>query len=272
MIAHDVTDFDADVLARSREVPVLVDFWAAWCGPCRTLGPVLEKLAAEAGSRWVLAKVDTEAHPDVAARYGIMSIPSVKLFANGEVVDEFVGALPEASVRLWLDQALPSPHAAALAAAREALEHGDFDAAARGARAVVEAEPANEDARLALAEALLHLEPGAVEAVLEPIREESRHLDRIEALTALAGIARYADPDAALPDAAVRERFLAGARAVRSADWDAALEAFIGVLRADRDYARGGARAAGRAIFVLLGIHHPACEKHHRAFSSALNV
>ncbi|HEY6866409.1 MAG TPA: thioredoxin, partial [Candidatus Eisenbacteria bacterium] len=103
-MSHDITDFEQDVIAKSRTVPVLVDFWAEWCGPCRVLGPVLERLADQAQGRWVLAKLDTERFTDVASRYGIMSIPNVKLFVNGEVADEFVGALPEREVRAWLER------------------------------------------------------------------------------------------------------------------------------------------------------------------------
>ncbi|MDD3326330.1 MAG: tetratricopeptide repeat protein [Zoogloea sp.] len=107
--AHDITeaDFDTAVLARSREVPVLVDFWAPWCGPCRTLKPLLEKLAGEYGGRFELAKLNSDEAPSVSARYAVRSIPAVKLFVGGEVVDEFTGALPEGPLRAFLDTHLP---------------------------------------------------------------------------------------------------------------------------------------------------------------------
>ncbi len=107
--AHDITeaDFDTAVLARSREVPVLVDFWSPWCGPCRTLKPLLEKLAGEYGGRFELAKLNSDEAPSVSARYAVRSIPAVKLFVGGEVVDEFTGALPEGSLRAFLDTHLP---------------------------------------------------------------------------------------------------------------------------------------------------------------------
>ncbi|MCC6349605.1 MAG: tetratricopeptide repeat protein [Candidatus Eisenbacteria bacterium] len=267
MSGHDVVDFEKDVIERSRELPVLVDFWAEWCGPCRTLGPVLERLAEDAAGRWALAKVDTEAFGEQATRYGVMSIPNVKLFVNGEVVDEFVGALPEARVREWLARALPSPAAGALAAAREKLAGGDAASAAAELREVLSAEPGNAPARLSLGEALLRLDPAAVEDVIAPLADDIA--DRAEALRVIAGWLTRAD---ALPEGAARAPFAAALAAVRSGDWDTALARDIEALRADRSWAAGAARELGRAIFLLLGIEHPACEKHYRAFSGAMYV
>jgi putative thioredoxin len=99
-------NFQEDVIVKSKEIPVLVDFWASWCAPCRTLGPVLEKLAKGYDGRFVLAKADVDENRAAAQRYGVMSIPSVKLFKDGKVIDEFVGALPEPTIRRWLDKNL----------------------------------------------------------------------------------------------------------------------------------------------------------------------
>ena len=103
---YDIQDFDKEVIEKSKEVPVLVDFWAAWCAPCRILGPTLEKVASEADGKWQVAKVDTEQFPDKAQQYGVRGIPNCKLFVNGEVVDEFVGALPEPMVNEFMTKAL----------------------------------------------------------------------------------------------------------------------------------------------------------------------
>lgn len=271
-MSHDVTDFQAQVIERSRQVPVLADFWAGWCGPCRVLGPVLERMAGSAGGRWELAKVDTEAHPEVAARYGIASIPNVKLFVDGEVVDEFTGVLPERSIQQWLDGAIPSPHAAGVTEARAAIAAGDFERAVVRLQPVVDAEPANHEARLALAEALLHLNPAAVADVVRPLEDDGERADRAAALHTLAGAMLAAMQPGTLPEGPERDRFVAGADALRRGDWAAAVEAFVEVMRSRREWGGGIAKAAARAAFIRLGFDHPVVERFHRAYSSALHV
>ena len=100
-------DFQKDVIEASEHSPVLVDFWAEWCGPCHLLSPTLEKIAEDAGEDWVLVKLNTEMQPDIAMRYGIRSIPNVKMFFKGEVSSEFLGAKPESEINQWLEQNLP---------------------------------------------------------------------------------------------------------------------------------------------------------------------
>ena len=106
-IDKELVDFQSDVIEASKTSPVLVDFWANWCGPCLMLSPSLEKLAKEAGDSWNLIKVNTESQPELAVKYGIRSIPNVKMFINGEIAGEFIGALPEEEVKRWLELNIP---------------------------------------------------------------------------------------------------------------------------------------------------------------------
>ena len=108
MTKIDVTDssFEKEVIEKSKEIPVVVDFWASWCGPCRMLGPTIEKIASEYEGKFVLAKFNVQENPQKATEYAVMSIPSVRMFKDGKIVNEFMGALPEDEIKKWLDKNL----------------------------------------------------------------------------------------------------------------------------------------------------------------------
>ncbi len=270
-MSHELRDFETQVRQRSREIPVLVDFWAPSCGPCRTLGPVLERMATQSKGRWELVRVNTEEHQNLAAAYNIASIPAVKLFVGGEVKDEFVGALPEREISRFLEKALPSPTANQLAEARRLMNDGADAVATEMLESVIAAEPANQEARVLLAQALLSNDPKRIQDLLVPVQADSEFNDKGNALRTLARLAQLPAKPSAMPPAKVRERYLAGAEAVRSGNFETALQSFIEVLERDKDYDHSGAREACKAIFTLLGLRHPLSERFFRAFSSALH-
>jgi putative thioredoxin len=150
MAAIDVTDatFEADVLEKSNEVPVVVDLWAEWCGPCKTLGPILEKVVDATGGKVVLAKIDVDANPALSQAFKVQSIPAVYAMHHGKVVDGFMGAYPESAVQEFVDKLLPTEEQQAVA---ELLEAGD-EASLRIALGM---EPANEDVIVALGDLLV---------------------------------------------------------------------------------------------------------------------
>lgn len=269
---YDVGQFEAQVIQRSKQVPVLVDFWAPWCGPCRMLGPVLERLATQANGRWELVKINTEENQELAAVFNIASIPAVKLFIDGKVAHEFVGALPEREIRRFLEKALPSPNARVLEEAERLLNEGANAAAAARLENVLRSESDNVEARLMLARALLHLAPERITEVLTPVGSDSDLADKAKALRTLGRLAQLPNQPTGLPEAGVRERYLAGAAAVRSGDFAAALPAFIEVLEKHRNFDDDGAKEACKSIFQLLGMQHPLVQRFFRAFSSAVHA
>lgn len=270
-MSYDARDFERQVIERSKQVPVLADFWAPWCGPCRTLGPILERLAEQANGRWELVKVNIEENEQLAMALNIASIPAVKLFVNGEVAEEFVGALPEIEIRRFLDKALPSPSAKELDEARQLIAQQKMDAAASVLEPIVKSEPTNPEARVLLAQAWLSANPERIPDLVAPVGPDSEFVDAASALKTLGRLATLPDHPESLAEAKVRDCYLAGAIAIRSGDFAVALEAFIEVLERNKSYDNAGAKEACKAIFQLLGRRHPLAERFLRPFSSALH-
>ncbi len=264
----DVRDFQADVIEQSRMQPVVTDFWAPWCGPCRILSPVLEKLEAEAGGAWRLAKLNTDEDPTIASRYGISGIPAVKMFVDGNVVGEFVGALPETRVRDWLDENLPSLVRATLQDAEAALERGDAAAAVRLADEVLVSEPGNADARLLKARAVVLSEPAkALELAREAAAAKASLYPIASAVETVSSLLVEA-PE--MPEGPARDGYLGGLRALSAGDPDTAVEKLIDSIRRDKRYADDAARKAVLALFSVLGERHPVTRKHRRSLQMAL--
>jgi putative thioredoxin len=268
---HEVTDFSRDVIERSKTVPVLVDFWAEWCGPCKVLGPVLERLEQTSGGQWVLAKVDTDRNQELAARYGIRGIPNVKLFVDGDVANEFTGALPERMVREWLDKAIPSKSRQALKEARERLSAGDGAGAQNILEEIARKDSGNTEARVLLSRAIVASEPGRASELVAGMEEDSEWFPDVDAVRTFAEMARKLH-DATLPEDPVRPLYTEAIAAMISGHYETALARFIEVIRWNRPYDDDGSRRACIAIFHFLGQDHEITGKYRRDFSGALNV
>jgi putative thioredoxin len=157
MNAQDVSqaDFEQQVVAASFKQPVVIDFWAPWCAPCKVLKPILEKLASEYGGKFKLAKVNSDENPEISARYAVRGIPAVKAMVDGKIVDEFTGALPESTVRDWLDKIIPSPAEELRRAAQQQAAAGDIEGALQTLSEASALDPNDELVRVDAAELLL---------------------------------------------------------------------------------------------------------------------
>lgn len=266
-----VEDFQVEVIEKSRSVPVLVDFWAEWCGPCKALAPLLERLAGEAGGRWILATVDTERHQRISADWGIRSIPNVKLFVDGAVVDEFTGALPESALRRWLSRAIPPASAKTIAAAGALLARHDDAGAAALLEPVVAGEPDNVRARVLLARAILLTD---TQRAVELVRglEEPLLSDDLDTIATVARLRDILGGTVQLPESPVRAAYHRAVGEMLGGAYDAALGGFIRIIREERSYDEDGSRKACLAIFRILGEDHDITQRHRREFGSALYV
>jgi len=269
-MSYEVRDFEQQVLRRSHEVPVVVDFWAPWCGPCKMLGPLLENFADRANGRWDLVKVNTEEQQALAMAYNISSIPAVKVFKNGEVTDEFIGFLPEEELRRWIENQLPSPAQEEMERAAQLIDEGHLAEARTQLELALTKDPERIPAKLLLAEVLIGDEPARAVELLTQVPDHADEAPHARALALLAQAA--ARPQESFPDDPARPRLLEGLAAIRNRDWDSALAAFVDVVERRRSYADGLAVDAGKAIFRYLGIRHPVADRHYRRFSSAINA
>jgi putative thioredoxin len=244
-------EFEAKVLERSKQVPVVVDFWAEWCGPCRTLGPALEDAVRKRGGEVELAKLDTDNNQLVARAYGIQSIPAVKAFKDGKVVAEFIGAQPPAAIESFLDQVAPSK-------SDRLAEAGDEESL----RKALELDPRHAPAAIGLARILLSR--GEDEQVLELLRPFSQDF-------VADGLAARAELSASA-DGAHADELQRAFAAWDQGSPEGALEQLQEAISDEQDPERKDRlRRVMVAIFTELGADHPLAREHRRRLAAALN-
>jgi putative thioredoxin len=275
----DVTTatFDKDVLEASKQVPVIVDFWAPWCGPCRALGPILEKLADEYSGRFRLAKVNSDENLELSRRFNVRSIPYVCAVRGGQQVDQFMGALPERQVRAFIEDIMPSPAEVERLRAAELRAVRDLAGATAALRKAVDADPAHHLARIDLAELLIetgHHEDAARQ--LESVRQNLDWDARVEALRHAIAFARAGGSEndlsarvASNPSDLETRLALAGTLAARKA-WREAMDQLLEVIRRDKAWRNGEPQRQLLAIFNLAAAQPELVSEYRRKLASVL--
>lgn len=264
---YEVQSFEEEVIQASHLKPVLVDFWAPWCGPCRTLGPVLEKLAHESAESWTLVKINSDNHQDLSARYGIQGIPAVKLFSRGEIIDEFTGVLPENAIRQWLEKALPSPMKDLLREAEHLLEMGDRKKAEDLLERVLSVEPTNPTASGLLAGLIVFKDAERADLLARTAATgEPRFMQLGSAIETIASVMSRDDIESEIAEAKAAAIYVDAIDALRSGDINRTLEGLIEVLKLNRYLDDDGARKLGVALFTVLGTTHEITSTHRRTF------
>lgn len=272
----DSTNFEEVVLRGSQERVVVVDFWAEWCGPCKTLGPILEEVVSALGPGIVLAKVDVDANQELAGAFRVQSIPAIKVVKDGQLVDEFTGAVPREQLEERLRKHVPdAPQAATeetadlVDAARTQLELGDTASAERLFDEALREDAGNGAALLGLARLRLlqNADEDTIRELVGRIEEGSTeweqgkalltHLDFRAQCAAAGGAPACAARLQSEPDSS-EARYLAGCCAAAGGDYDTALRVWFSIVEDDRGYRDGAAKDALVSVFHLLGRHHPA--------------
>ncbi|MDA2938747.1 thioredoxin [Acidobacteria bacterium AH-259-A15] len=274
-VAED--EFSEKVLKASHKRPVVVDFWASWCAPCRMLAPVLEKIAQEFRGAFILARVNTEEAPGLASHFQIRSIPFVMLFKDAEPVDEFVGALPETEIRRFLKKHCSSAADQMVSLGREKMESGDFEVARRYFRQALTAEPSYPTALLGLARVaweMRNLEE--MEGYLKEIDPASREAEEGDILKARVRLQKLCEEFGGLEacrqhaEKNVETQYQLGCCLAAKEHYREALETLLSVVAKDRAFRDEAPRKAMLDIFKIVGNRSPLAEEYRTRLSRTI--
>ncbi|NQV05695.1 thioredoxin [bacterium] len=269
----DQQAFGVEVLQRSHEVPVIVDFWAEWCEPCKVLGPTLERLADEYGGAFELVKVDVDANQQLATEFKVQSIPTVIAFKDGSPASQFMGAIPEAQVRAFIDGVLPTELDHKVELARDNVLSGDEDAAEALFNEVLDVVPDHPEAGTGLAALLIAR--GDTQGALIMLGRLARTAE-VERLEAAARVGSSRDSDVTALDAAVNAnpesapaRLELGKALAANHEWEPALDHLLEAVRLGGP-TQEAARQAMVDVFGVLGNEHPLTAEYRKSLANAL--
>ena len=274
-------DFDQAVIEASKNVPVIIDFWAEWCGPCRTLKPMLERIAEESQGKFILAKVDSDKNPAIAGRFGVRSIPTVVAVVNGEEVDRFSGALSEGQVREFIDNLIPSPADELRAQAGELFRAGNSAEALDRLAQASQLDPHNEWVRVDAAEIMLDLnQTDEAKRLIDSLSAATREDERVSRLLTqlqFAGNAQGGPAEAELRQrleadpADLEARLQLDNLCVARNLYEEGLDHLLEIVRRDRQFGDDIGRTTMLSVFNLLGGQGELVSRYRRLLASALN-
>ncbi len=263
-------DFEYQVLTYSQQTPVIVDFWAEWCAPCKVLGPLLEKLTHEAQGNIRLAKVDVDQNQNLALRYAVRSIPAVKAFRHGEVISEFIGAQPEPRLREFIRSIAPSKNDLLIEKGDSLLNLARPDEAEVAFRQVLDQEPVNSMALLGLVKSLLIQGKSGESMKILGDFPTSREYHQAEILLPLVRILEAGELGNEDHDAPLEAAFANALRLIRRGNIEAAMDGLLDILREDKHYRNDLARQVMVALLELMGDANPMTNQYRQELASVL--
>jgi putative thioredoxin len=264
-------DFDFTVIARSRELPVFVYFWATWSAPCQAMTPLLEKLAAEGKGAFILAKLDVDDNPRLSSQHNVRNLPTIKVFQEGSVIDEFNGLLPEAKVREFIKKVAPSAADRALAQAASLLATRHWADAEAAFREALTDQPDQPAATLGLVKSLLAQGKGCEAVDLLENFPGGMEIVLAEKLEPLANLLCEVEPsDPPIEENDLDAMFYRSGRLLARNQWEAGMDGLLEILRRDKKYRKGEPRKVMLGMFELMGEDDPRTRDYRQELASVL--
>lgn len=258
-------DFEQVVIANSTHIPVVVDFWAPWCGPCRTLGPTLERLANEGNGSWLLVKVNVDINQRLSQSFGVQGIPAVKAFRDGKIIEQFTGAIPESQIKAWLKKFVADPSANIIQQLND-LASQNPHAARQAFAAYLSEQPQNHAARLAYGLLLMRVNDSESTIEFAKIPAGTEQYEPAQAWIMLA----HAVQEAVIVGNGIEEQFNTAVRAYAQADYATAIDGLLNIVRINRSWRDDAARKILLALLTALGNNHPLVPQARRDLAAAL--
>ncbi|MFN3402846.1 MAG: tetratricopeptide repeat protein [Cytophagaceae bacterium] len=256
-------DFRSEVVNESQEIPVVVDFWAPWCGPCQYLTPILDELHNNAKGAWHLVKINTEENPELVSEFKIYSIPTVKLFFKGKQLSQFSGALPGFQIKKWLNDYLPDPRKEELG---YILKNNKGEELIAALNDFVERNPDIEDGQLVLAKQIIFDQPERALSLISNVSVLSKFYDAVEDLKNIAALLMFSGNS----DDSLNDLLSKASNFLKNKNFEHALQLLIEAVLVDKHYSDDLPRKAAISVFHYLGDKHPLTLKYRKKFDMAL--